>query len=355
MVIEMKKLIFYIYSLNKGGAERVLLSLAEGLKKDYDILILTDDYAPREYELPEGIRRISVSDYVQGNAFWRLREIRRICLREDADVIIAFMLNSAARMLIAVCGSGIPVFSAIRANPFYRYGSPRKRAWMNLVLAGSRGIICQTEEQCTFFWSALRKKITVIANPVSESFAKMGEKQQWDNRIVTAGRMYSYKNHGLLIRAFARLTRDYPEITLTIYGDGPYREETGRLIQELGIESRVELPGDVEQVAEKICSARIFALPSDTEGMPNALIEAMALGLPCVATDCPGGGPGSLIRDGVNGFLCRVGDVEDMEAKIRLLLSDPALCRRMGKEAAKIKEDCSREKICSQWREWIEK
>lgn len=99
------------------------------------------------------------------------------------------------------------------------------------------------------------------------------------------------KNHALLIKAFATISDRYPDYRLVIYGDGPLRQQLETLVEDLGMADKVSLPGYTTFVREKMEQASLFVLTSDWEGMPNALIEAMALGVPCISTDCKGGGP----------------------------------------------------------------
>ncbi len=367
----MKKILFYIHSLNKGGAERVLVTLCEELKKTYEIVLLTDCYDKKEYPLPDGVRRIVLSDDKEeetinrkksGSAFSRLLKIRKTCKKEKPNLIIAFMVSSAIRIILANLLSGRRTMVAVRSNPYDDYGSVKKKMILNYIFSFSKGIICQTEYQKEFFSKSLQKKCYVIMNPLSSSFVTTINKEKMDNsvrvhdnRIVTVGRLFDYKNHALLIRAFSKIKKEFPETTLTIYGDGPFRGETEKLIEQLKVRESVFLPGDVDDVAEKIATAALFVLPSDTEGMPNALMEAMALRLPCIATDCPCGGPRTIIRDGENGFLCGVNQTEELINKMRLILGNEELSKQIGNNAGEIINQCSLKNISNKWRECIEK
>lgn len=104
---------------------------------------------------------------------------------------------------------------------------------------------------------------------------------------MAAGRLDENKNHAMLIHAFAKIADEYPLMRLVIYGEGALRAKLEALVAEKGLSDRIEMPGSVSDVADRICKARIFTLTSNTEGMPNAIMEAMALGIPVIATDCP--------------------------------------------------------------------
>ena len=139
-----------------------------------------------------------------------------------------------------------------------------------------------------------------------------------------------------------------------IYGEGEQRSELEKLAESLGISGHVLLPGNVQDIADKLEKSTMFVLSSDFEGMPNALIEAMALGLPCVSTDCPCGGPKYLIEQGKNGILVPVGDVDALSHAIRGLLSDPEKREQIGKNASTVCERLAPEKIYGQWEEFTE-
>ena len=176
--------------------------------------------------------------------------------------------------------------------------------------------------------------------------------------VVSTGRLVDFKRFEDLISAFMKIAGKYPDYKLTIFGEGPYRSTLEEHIIELektypDVKARVFLPGDESKVAEAIKDASLYVLSSLGEGMPNSLMEAMALGLPVIATDCSGGGPASLIADGVNGRLVPVGDVDKMASVIDELLGDENMRKRLGNEASKLKITCSPEAITKQWIEAI--
>ena len=107
-------------------------------------------------------------------------------------------------------------------------------------------------------------------------------------------------------------------------------------------------------VARDIKDARAFVLSSDYEGVPNALLEAMALGLPCIATDCLGGGPRMVIEDGVNGLLIPMGDEAALAEAMRRLLRDPEAAERMGRAARETAESFRPDRVFADWRQYVE-
>ena len=380
------KCLFYIYSLNKGGAERVLLTLADRfrLEPDMEVVILTDTRDEREYDCPDSLRRIILSEYMAEGPAGGLTALRRLLYRiprygrqlalmdvfkkEQPDRIIAFMIPGAVRAIKASrmirerdssrSEANIPVVSCVRYDPYEAYGQPKARRKLLSVLKHSYRIVCQTEDQKSFFEGESEEKCRVIFNPISDSFCVEPYKGIRKKMVVSTGRLVDFKRFEDLISAFMRIADKYPGYKLTIYGEGPYRKTLEEHIDELektypDVKSRVFLPGDTSNVADAIKDASVYVLSSLGEGMPNSLMEAMALGLPVVATDCSGGGPASLITDGVNGRLVPVGDIDKMASVIDELLSDEDIRNSLGREAAKLQTVCSLEAITGQWLETV--
>ena len=154
----------------------------------------------------------------------------------------------------------------------------------------------------------------------------------------------------LLIKAFAEV-KDYTDDNLIIYGEGPERNELELFVQKNGLDNRVFLPGLINDVADKIYSAKLFVLSSNYEGSPNALMEAMALGVPCISTDCPCGGPHMLITDGINGFLVPTNNIESLSSTLSRVisvdLSDLSLASHQRMK------DFLPERVFSQWEDMI--
>ena len=147
--------------------------------------------------------------------------------------------------------------------------------------------------------------------------------------IVTTGRLTAQKNHKMLIHAFAMIADRIPD-NLVIYGEGELRGELEALVAELHLKDRIFLPGSITDVANTIRSAKLFVLSSDYEGMPNSLMEAMALGLPCLSTDCPCGGPRMILEKDAALCLSPVNDCKCFSDKMLYLLLDSTLLASVG-------------------------
>ena len=167
--------------------------------------------------------------------------------------------------------------------------------------------------------------------------------------IVSAGRLAPQKNQKMLITAFSKIANQYPDYNLTIYGEGALRQFLEQQISDLGLQERVFLPGNITDLHTQIKTSAFFVMSSDFEGMPNALIEAMALGLPCISTDCPCGGPKTLIREKENGLLIEVGDSDALADAMATLIENQSLAFEMGQNAVAIRDRLSMEMIGKEW------
>lgn len=197
----------------------------------------------------------------------------------------------------------------------------------------------------------LQKKSKIIYNAVKEDFYQI-ERTPVRGEIVTCGRLVEQKNHALLIDAFSEVVKKYPFVTLKIYGEGALREKLQHQINDLGLEKKAFLMGATSDVEKVLQTADLFVLSSDYEGMPNALMEAMAAGVPCISTDCPCGGPRELLGDDSN-LLIPVGNKLGLEDKILDFFENQTVLEECGKELKKIAKIFTPEVIEKKWIEYV--
>lgn len=358
-----KTIALYIGSVSKGGAERVIINLADYFYHEgYRVLLLTARVDEEEYPIPEGVTRLITepgeSELAGGrisNFAARFRKLRGIWKRERPDVILSFIGKNNMMAILTTFGLKIPVVISVRGEPTEEYYSRWMRLMAKSLFVLADGVVLQTRRCYSFFPKAVRKKAVTLQNPVRSVFFQDRFEGEREKSIVAVGRVDENKNHELLLRAFCRIAGDFPEYRLIIYGEGRRWEEMKQLSGHLGLGEKVLWPGNVDNVAELIYKSRVFVLSSNTEGMPNTLIEAMLLGLTVISTDCPCGGPAELISHGVNGLLTPVGDVDKMEAALRAVLEDLQWADKMGREAAKLQELYKSETVYKSWENYLEK
>ena len=212
------------------------------------------------------------------------------------------------------------------------------------------GCIFQTEEQKLYFNSS-RVVNKIIYNPIESKYLLTECTYKKTEHFMTAGRLSEQKNQKMLVDVWEKLENQ--NVYLEIYGEGPLDEYLKNLIIEKGLENRIKLMGRSNNMTDVLMKADAFILSSDYEGMPNALIEAMACGLPCISTDCKTG-PKELIRSYENGLLVPTGDVEKMREAIKYFIENPKETEKFGLNARKsITMKCSIDYILKQWNEMI--
>lgn len=347
-----------ISSLRGGGSERVITHLANGWAgRGNEVRILTFDVGgPTAYPLHERVRRVDVAaapSVIPPVRVWdRIMALRRELRGAAPDVIISFGDKTNIQTLLAARGLRIPVAISERSDP-RMWKIPRRWAMLRRWTYPSADVLTVPTHSVRK-WAEHRFStlpIAVIPNPVN--FAPLGEAVR-RKVVVAAGRLIPIKRFDDLLRAFARLADRHPEWRLEIYGEGPEREALLSLAVELGIEGRFSLPGFVKDLSPQFAGAGLFALSSEFEGFPNALVEAMALGTPAVATNCKSG-PSEIIHEGVDGRLVGVGDVEEMSEALSELMSDEPARLKMGAAATAVQERFRLTHVLDLWEETLQK
>ena len=159
-----------------------------------------------------------------------------------------------------------------------------------------------------YYPESIRKKGVVIPNPIAVDNPSTVNSGEENNRVIAAGRLHKQKNFPLLIRAFAAFSKDFPNYSLDIFGEGEEREALQKIVKNLSLTDKVFLKGKTDALFDEFLKSTIYVSSSDYEGISNSMLEAMAAGLPTICTDCPCGGARATIKDGVNGLLVPVGD-----------------------------------------------
>lgn len=362
-IFRMKKrhIAMLISSLNKGGSERVLVNLAEYFySKGYRVTVVTQYKTENEYEISHGIRRIfsEITEEEIGkgrisNFLKRFCKLRNIWKQEKPDLILSFIGKNNMMAVMTSRFLHIPVVVSVRGEPAQEYYSPLLKTSANLLFCRADGVVFPVEKSADFFSRPVRKKAVCLKNSLNPVFLRKPYEGEREKRIVAVGRVDANKNHEMIIRAFEGLAEKYPDYRLVIYGEGELRLSLLEMAEEMGLKDRVLMPGSIADVADAIYKASIFVLSSYSEGMPNTLIEAMALGIPSVSTDCPCGGPAELIRNGENGYLVEPGDWKNLQVILQKLIDEPERAKKMGKKASKIQEELNPDVINKMWEEYF--
>lgn len=357
----MQKYMFYIDSMVKGGANRVMANLTDYFCNIGKEVVLINDCrleeTQYEYSVNGGVKRLILGNECKFRIFSNVKRIlllRRIIKTENPDVVVSFMGPPNIRMLIAALGLNCKKVVSVRNDPKIEYGSNRIARFIKCnIFKLADGCVFQTKEAMEYFPKAVQKKSRIIFNPVNKRFFNTQRTNEPKN-IVTVGRFYEQKNHSLLIRSFARIAESIPDDNLIIYGDGIKREEMERMIAHLGLSDRIFLPGIVENVEEKLAEAKLFVLSSDYEGMPNVLMEAMAMGLPVISTDCPCGGPRALIEDEAQGILVPIKDEIALSNQMMRLVKNEDIRKEMSAATRQRAEAFESDVVFQAWEDYLE-
>lgn len=348
-----------ISSLIKGGSERVMCNLADYfVQQGHQVTLVTQYRREDEYPLNPKVKRIlsQITPEEMGssrisNFIRRFQKLRNIWKTEKPDAILVFIGKNNFMALLTAWGLHIPVVVSVRADPNQEYPNGWMRFMARHLFKKAVGVVLQTRECMKFFPKAVQRKSVILHNPVNEVFFENPYQGDREHTIVTVGRIDENKNQALLLRAFAQIAENYPDYRIILYGRGDQEENLKQLARNLGLADQITFAGNASDVADQIKKAGVFVLTSNTEGMPNALLEAMVLGLPVIATDCPCGGPRDLIDHGRNGLLTPVRDVNKMKENLQFVLNDSQNAYQMGQNARKT-TDIYREKIV--YREWMD-
>lgn len=351
----------FTMSMTKGGTERVISNLCnEYLIKKYEVSIVTYLKYSSEYQLDERIQTFSLD---AGRSESRLGKILEIITAGEkyaklmqgikADIILAFLPRPCLLACIMYKKTGIPLIGSYRSNPEYDMSNPMTSFLVRMLYNRADGFVFQTSQARDFFYKKLRRKSKIIMNPVNKKSVREPYKGERSKRIVSVGRITEEKNYPLLIRAFASLDKAFEEYTLWIYGKHDDSLRIKELAESLGVADRVVFAGQTEDIYNAIYDASLFVLSSKSEGVPNALMEAMAMGLPVIATDCPCGGPKVLIQNGINGMLVPNEDEEALVNTMNEMLADGGRALQMGESAKEIGVRYSGEKIYREWEDYI--
>ena len=267
----------------------------------------------------------------------------------NPDAVISFLDTTNIQAIIASLLAAKPVIVSERSNPFlYKIGYfwDTVRHWI-YPFAGA--IVFQTKGISAYFSKRINSKSVVIPNPVMPMPAKVEPVISFQKPfILSVGRFTEEKCFDLLIKAFSQIAAHCSGWRLVIAGDGPLRPELQQFVHENHLEESINLPGRISDISSLYNQASLFVLTSRFEGFPNALCEAMAAGLPVIATDCPFG-PGDIIRDGIDGILIPVNDIDALANAIKSMITNEHLQKQFAAKAPEILQRFGLEQVITQW------
>lgn len=351
------KIALIAYLHGNGGAERQITMLANALTKRHEVYMIITGANNQKYAISNQVHIVDVTD-VEGKSLSVLRRYwaqRKALIEINPEVSVHYNFQSAYfAVAMPKKYSGKIIYSE-RGDPYDDEYTGLLGLIRKYSIKKIDGFVFQTEGARDYFDEEIRKRSTVIHNPITIPSEYQGGLGKREKRIVNIGRLHPQKNQKLLVEAFSLIAEKYPDYTLEIFGDGILQGVLEEQIQNCGLKGRVLIKNPRKDIFGAIKDASLFVITSDYEGMPNALMEAMALGLPCISTDCRPGGARALIEDGINGFVVPRGDAKSLAEKMSYLLSNNDISQTIGLKAMKILDDHTPEEIFKKWEFFIEK
>lgn len=352
------RILFVVSSLGIGGAERVVSELANYFSDiENEVIIMLVSNNKTNYKINPKIKIIDLNSEMLNKTGLlaiceRMSLIRKFTNDVNPNMVISFLSIINIYVCFSLLLSKHKLIVSERNDPKSDPKSAFKRAVRLLAYKFADGFVFQTDTAKKYFSKRIQKKSMVIANPVKSYLPETFEGIR-SRKIVAIGRLVEQKNYPLLIHAFNEIQKEFNDYKLYIYGEGNERSKIEELIRKLSLEEKIILKGNASNVHEEVVDASLYVLTSHYEGMPNALLEALAMGIPSISVDCSGGGPAEIIANGENGVLVPVGSCDDLVDAMRKILTDFEFSKKLSLNAVEGSKKYSMHNISGKWMNFI--
>lgn len=348
----MKEIVVVTPHLGNGGAERVLSELMSEwtrMGKKISVIQTNANRYGNDYEFSQKINVINLT--TTGGKFRRAKQALELCkiLSKYPDATVVSFVNTA----ILVCGIASFIFKnklifSERCDPARTPDKKIQRIVRDKIFKRADACVFQTTMARKHFPKSVQRKGVIIKNPINpllpEPYRGIRKKT-----IIAACQLTDQKNIPMLIHAFAKFYESNKDYRLEIYGRGVREAELRELIKTLGLENHAFLMGFSDDIYKQMKDCAMYVSSSDYEGISNAMLEALGLGLPSICTDCPVGGPREIIEDGINGLLVPVGDAEALCEAMKKIADDSAFAERLSENAVKVRDKFAISEVAREW------
>lgn len=352
-----KEIIFISNFLGNGGAARVITVLAESLyQKGYNVSIIAFPFSGQEYPKSDHIT-YKILDLGNSNGlaskFKRISLIRRELKKYNQATVISFEYFINMMTVVANIGLKHKLIISERNDPAHKGGNFPNKQLRNILYRKADCLVCQTPDAKAYFPKSIQNKTVVIPNPIKADLPAPWNGKR-EKEIVNFCRLNPQKNLKLLIDSFGDFSKKFDDYVLKIYGDGNLRDELEDYVLSKNMKDKIMILPAVSDIHERVKKAAMFVSSSDYEGLSNSMLEAMALGIPTICTDCPCGGAAMIIDNEKNGLLVPVGNKAAMIDAMKRVAGDQELASQLSDEGVKIRTQLAADKIVEQWRGVIE-
>ncbi|MBE6820935.1 MAG: glycosyltransferase family 4 protein [Ruminococcaceae bacterium] len=394
-----KEIVFLIKVMCGGGAERVITLLSNAMvqkgfdvtfiithQKKEDAILLNFNPDIKVISLPDEVNKLNagklipflisllarisgkietlllknrlsksrILKYIASN-YKDIRWLKTYFKKHKKASAVAFMYDASFYTLLSATKSNRVIISE-RGDPQQSAGSKTTMALIKNLFPEADDFVFQSPDVQKWYEKNTPVRGKVIFNPIKPDLPEpyIGERKK---RIVNFCRISAEKNLIILADAFAEFHKNFPDYELDIIGDPVGNNADGYIdsvvehIRKLGCEDCIHILPAIKDIHSVINDYAMFVSSSDFEGMSNSMLEAMAMGLPCVCTDCPAGGARAVIKDGENGLLTPVGDSHALYLAMKKVAENPGLANKLSQNSVKIREEQSAEKITEEWME----
>lgn len=318
------KICFVIQNLGYGGAERVAINLVDSwIKLNHEVFFIFTSTKPNN-TYPNDFKHYYLSRDKKINPLLKIRKTIKILKMEKPDIVVSFLDMPNFIASVACNKLNIPIICSERNNPALYPKNRLVRMLRKIAYKKANAVVFQTSGAKNYFNKKIQNKSCIIVNPVTNDLSKLklnNKESSRDFNFVAIGRLCEQKNHMMMIKSFKDVIKHHDNARLLIYGDGPDKDAIQSFIIENQLEKHVKLLG-IKNIDEIYKNASAFLMSSNYEGYPNALVEALCIGVPCVCTDCPSGGPHDLKKDNQSLLLTPVNDSRSFTSKILFLIEN---------------------------------
>lgn len=339
--------------ISGGGAERVANILANYFKNEgYNVsfIYMRDD--PQwvkqnpsiQYECVDNQALHGIKKYL-----YKTCKTWKIIKNQKIDVVISFLTDEALATMLLFKGIKI---SSLRNDPRRTCTKLYTKAIRHIVYSISDYVVFQTTDAKKYFGSMIQYKGQIIPNPITGDLPRWIDEERHEN-IITACRLEPQKNLKMLMDAFNRLSIEGYQGKLIIFGEGILEQELKDYAFNYLKNKMIVFPGFSNSIHDEMKKASVFALSSDYEGISNSMLEALAIGVPTVCTDCPVGGARMFIGNNERGLLVPVGDTDALYNALKKLTSDISYCLDLSNREITIRDELKISTICQRWKQLL--
>ncbi len=343
------RVFIHVDNLYDGGAGRVASVLANSFCENNEVHVIVKDGLVK-YEINSAVKKHVLND---ATFFWPFRVIKRLLhyrklideFKPDVIYSLGYVSKYTTFAYAMSSQKNVKIIASERSDP----NSVPSNLFMKMVRNWCYGkadiLVCQTNLAADYFRGKIKTPLAVIPNPVTPNLPQWNGAESLD--FVAACRLDEQKNLPMLLNAFERLHKDYPMYRLKVYGQGHLIDYLTKMTETLGLRDCVSFPGATKEIHRVFASSFAYVSSSNHEGMSNSMLEALAIGVPSVCTDCPIGGAAMVMKNKINGLLTPVGDVDAFYCAMKYLVDNKQDLGQMSQNAMKIRDDVDCLKIAS--------